>query len=555
MKHEGKSIAIYSRKSRFTGKGESIGNQVELCRGYVRGNFGEEAAENCVVFEDEGFSGGDLKRPAFQEMLEGVRRGEFRAVVVYRLDRVSRNISDFAGLVEELGRRNVAFISIREQFDTGSPMGRAMMYIISVFSQLERETIAERIRDNMHELAKTGRWLGGNTPTGYTSESVSYMTQDGKTRKLFRLKVLPEEAETVKTIFQLYLQLDSLTAVETQLLCRQLKTKRGNDFTRFALKGILENPVYMIADGQALDYFTRQGVTVYAPPEAFDGSCGIMAYNRTDQEKGSAAVMLPMQEWIVSVGKHPGLIPSEQWIRVQEALARNSAGAYRQPRKNAALLTGLLFCGCGSRMYPKLTGRLLGDGIPAHSYVCKRKERSRKADCSCANAAGRVLDDAVWAVVREIPPHVPAFWKQLEKNRNLCEEDGTLQDLQCRTAREELAGIEKKLESLLDAMSIPQTREAKLRITGRMETLLESGKEIRGRLEAMDALRARSSLSPEAFGALCRDLGNLPLCAAEMTLEEKRRALRETVETVIWDGKNARVVLKDSGEKMQQRNG
>ena len=104
-------------------------------------------------------------------------------LLCYRLIVSVRNISDFAGLIEELARLDIAFVSIKEQFDTGTPMGRAMMYIASVFSQLERETIAERIRDNMHELAKTGRWLGGTTPTGYASEAVKSIHVDGKNRK------------------------------------------------------------------------------------------------------------------------------------------------------------------------------------------------------------------------------------------------------------------------------------------------------------------------------------------------------------------------------------
>ena len=169
-------IAIYSRKSKFTGKGESIGNQVELCKEYVRNMFGEADADRCVVFEDEGFSGGNLKRPDFQRMMEEVRKRKFKAIIVYRLDRISRNISDFTGLIDELNKLDVSFVSIREQFDTSTPMGRAMMFIISVFSQLERETIAERIRDNMHELAKTGRWLGGNTPTGFKSRMCPFRT-------------------------------------------------------------------------------------------------------------------------------------------------------------------------------------------------------------------------------------------------------------------------------------------------------------------------------------------------------------------------------------------
>lgn len=157
-------IAIYSRKSRFTGKGESIGNQVELCKEYIRTHYGEATLNYITVYEDEGFSGGNLNRPAFKKMMEAARSHQFGAIIVYRLDRISRNISDFSGLIEELSYLNIAFISIKEQFDTSTPMGRAMMYIASVFSQLERETIAERIRDNMHELAKTGRCSAARRP-------------------------------------------------------------------------------------------------------------------------------------------------------------------------------------------------------------------------------------------------------------------------------------------------------------------------------------------------------------------------------------------------------
>ena len=317
MKSTQNTIAIYSRKSKFTGKGESIGNQVELCREYIRLHYGDKDAEQAEVFEDEGFSGGDLNRPDFKRMMDAAHRREFRAIVVYRLDRISRNISDFSSLIEELSRLGVDFVSIREQFDTNSPMGRAMMYIASVFSQLERETIADRIRDNMHELAKTGRWLGGTTPTGYTSESVKTVTVDGKSKKACKLALLPEEAELVRRIFDRFLATDSLTVVETELLKQHAKTKMGKDFTRFAIKNILQNPVYLIADDDAYQYFVDRQAELFSEKSDFDGVHGILAYNRSDQEKGRATVYLPVGEWIVTVGQHPGLIPGRDWIKVQ----------------------------------------------------------------------------------------------------------------------------------------------------------------------------------------------------------------------------------------------
>ena len=258
-------IALYSRKSKFTGKGESIGNQVELGKEYVRVHFGDAAVDKIVVYEDEGFSGGNLNRPAFKRMMDAAKKRQFKAIIVYRLDRISRNVSDFSGLIEELARLDISFISIKEQFDTSTPMGRAMMYIASVFSQLERETIAERIRDNMHELAKTGRWLGGTTPTGYASESVKSITVDGKTKKVCKLKLLPDEAEIIYKIFDLYEQYDSLTMTETELLRQGVKTKTGRSFTRFSIKSILQNPVYLIADKDAYQYFVDNEAELFSP--------------------------------------------------------------------------------------------------------------------------------------------------------------------------------------------------------------------------------------------------------------------------------------------------
>lgn len=154
-------IAIYSRKSRFTGHGESVENQISMCKNYISGQFGTLPEEDILVFEDEGFSGKNTNRPQFQRMMHLARQHSFDKLVCYRLDRFSRDIRDFTAILSELEHLHIDFICIREQFDTTSPMGRAMMYIASVFAQLERETIAQRIRDNMLELAKTGRWLGG----------------------------------------------------------------------------------------------------------------------------------------------------------------------------------------------------------------------------------------------------------------------------------------------------------------------------------------------------------------------------------------------------------
>lgn len=548
MKTPNAVFAIYSRKSKFTGKGESIGNQVELCREYLRAQYGDTAADNAAVFEDEGFSGGNLNRPGYQRMMKAAYAGGFRAIVVYRLDRISRNISDFSALIEELSRLDVDFVSIREQFDTGSPMGRAMMYISSVFSQLERETIAERIRDNMRELAKTGRWLGGATPTGYASESVRSVSVDGKPRKMCQLKLIPEEAEIVRDIYRLFAERDSLTAVETELLRRQSVTKTGKNFTRFSIKNILQNPVYLTADADAYQYFADRQAEIFSDLSAFDGVHGILAYNRTDQEKGRAVIPLPVNEWIITVGQHPGIIPAKTWIRVQESLERNKSKGYRKPRSNEALLTGLLFCRCGSRMYPKLTKRMTDDGKPVYTYVCKMKERSQRSRCNLRNANGNALDEGIIEEIKKLSGDDSHFIEQLEKSKRFYtgsrgQYDATLDEL-----RKEYAENEKKITGLVDSLADLGDGASRKRVAARIEALSRAGETLRGRIGELEGLTEQKALSDMEFDLMRQLLTNFRDSIDAMSVEEKRAAVRTLIRKVVWDGEFAHVVLFGASE-------
>ena len=548
MRKNEEMIAIYSRKSKFTGKGESIGNQVELCKEYVRNMFGEQYVDRCVVFEDEGFSGGNLKRPDFQRMMADVRKRKFKAIVVYRLDRISRNISDFTGLIDELTKLDVSFVSIREQFDTSTPMGRAMMFIISVFSQLERETIAERIRDNMHELAKTGRWLGGNTPTGFRSGEVVKIEIDGKNRKSFQLIPIPEEIGIPKLIFDLFTETDSLTAVEAELLRQRIKTKQGKDFTRFAIKGILQNPVYMAADEDAYNYFIEKGAQVFFDKEAFDGSCGIMAYNRTNQEKGRAMQVLPVEEWTIAIGKHPGIIPSKQWIKVQRSLDRNKSKSYRKPRNNEALLTGLIYCSCGERMYPKLTKRKTATGEPIYSYVCKMKDRSKRERCNRRNANGNMLDAAIIEQIKSLSEDGSAFAEQLEKSRQFYTGNRDQYEAQLAKLRAEYAENGKIVSGLIDSMGMIGDSIAKPQVLQRMEELTEANREIENRIRELEGVTSANALNDAEFDLLRQMLSSFRTGIDGMSVEEKRAAIRTVVRKVIWDGVNVHVVLFGANE-------
>lgn len=537
-------IVIYSRKSKFTGKGESIENQIEMCRQYIRAQYGDKLADSALVYEDEGFSGGNLERPQFKKMMSDAKDKKFSAIVVYRLDRISRNIGDFAKLIEELNGMEIDFISIKEQFDTSSPMGRAMMYMSSVFSQLERETIAERIRDNMHELSKTGRWLGGTTPTGYASESISNITIDGKTKKACKLKLIPEEISIVKLIFDKFIETGSLTKTETYLLQNSYLTKNGNKFTRFAIKGILSNPVYLIADEAAYKYLTENKVDLFSDKNDFDGIHGIMAYNRTLQQPGKAHQIKPMEEWIVSVGKHEGIIDGSSWVKAQTILEQNKSKSYRKPRSNVALLSGLLICGnCGDYMRPKLSKRLNADGELSYTYLCSMKERSRSHCCNMKNCNGNEIDYQIIEQLKSLSENSSDFIKQLEQSKKVIAGNRENYDTEIAKLEAEISSNGEEIKGLVTALGKASGTSAEEYILKQIDELHEKSEALKSRLEEWKSLTAKHPLADIEFDILAQMLSSFRETVDGMTVEQKRAAIRTFVKQIIWDGTDAHVVL------------
>lgn len=545
MKNKQQHIAIYSRKSKFTQKGESIGNQVELCRNYIAAHYGEASQSDIEVYEDEGFSGSDLNRPGFIKMMEAAKNKSLKAIIVYRLDRISRSISDFSNLIQELSRLGIDFVSIKEQFDTSTPMGRAMMYIASVFSQLERETIAERIRDNMLQLAKTGRWLGGRTPMGFSSHAVKTVTVDGKEKKSCTLELIPQEAQIINLIYELYMEYDSQTLTEAHLMQRGIKTRQGKYFTRFAIKSILQNPVYAAADAHTLEYFTDAGACISSEKRAFDGNHGLMVYNRTYQEKGKSTVYRPESQWIVSVGRHTGLIPGKLWVMVQASLSRNKSKSYRKPRKNEALLTGLLYCSCGSRMYPRLSSRREADGTRSYTYVCKMKERSRGSLCSVKNVNGNALDQAITEKIKAMPEDKKAFADSLRNGHCFYTEGDDICKEQLLMLRQEKRDVENKIQGLVDSLSELDDKEVRECVALRISHLKQEHENTIKRIAETERIALLDELSDKQLEDICGFLTCFSSMTEKMTPQQSRVLIRSVIKKIVWNGKSAHVLITE----------
>lgn len=374
-------IAIYSRKSVFTGKGDSIENQIQLCKDYIKLHF--QDVSEVKIYEDEGFSAKSTDRPKFQEMLTSAKNKEFDCLICYRLDRIARNVANFATLIEELNKLNIDFVSIKEQFDTSTPMGRAMMYISSVFAQLERETIAERVKDNMLELAKNGRWLGGTPPLGFDSESFTYIDEEMKERKMAKLSVNKKEMELVKIIFEKYLELGSINKVVAFLQEGQYKSKRNKLFTASTISKILSNPVYVKSNSNVLEYLKDKGMIVTGYNEGY----GILTYNKRDQDFNKR----DMSEWIAAVARHKGVINADKWLMTQTLLFKNKDKNknMRLGTSSKGVLAGLIRCKhCGSPMR-------VSYGRNYHYYTCTLGITSKRSLCNNPNVKGPDIEQAV----------------------------------------------------------------------------------------------------------------------------------------------------------------
>jgi DNA invertase Pin-like site-specific DNA recombinase len=341
-------IAIYSRKSKYTGIGDSIENQIQMCKDYAANKYNNTKLD-FDIYEDEGFSGGNINRPKFQELIRNIKK--YDVLICYRLDRISRNVADFSSTLSLLQANNCDFVSIREQFDTSSPMGRAMIYIASVFAQLERETIAERVRDNMMEMAKHGSWTGGRTPLGYDSESSTYVDDEGNERKIVKLVKNEEELKLVNLIYDTYLKEGSLHKTEVWFTQHNIKSNGGILLEKTSLKVILQNPVYVKSTPEVLEYLKNTGWNVYGTPDGFHS---LLSYNKTESvtvNGKTAKKVKPKSEWVAAMSNVEGVIDAETWLNVQKQFDKNRDTFPRLGKTNNAILTGKLKCAlCKSNM-------------------------------------------------------------------------------------------------------------------------------------------------------------------------------------------------------------
>ncbi|WP_058486808.1 recombinase family protein [Defluviitalea phaphyphila] len=329
-------IAIYARQSIDKKDSLSIESQIEFCKKEI---FNEEYK----IYTDRGFSGGNTNRPAFEQLLNDIRAGLITKVIVYKLDRISRSILDFASIINIFKKYNVDFQSSTEKFDTSTPIGNAMLNITMVFAQLERETIQKRIKDNYYARGKKGFYMGGRAPYGY--KKIETKVEGVKTYKFITNNT---QSQWVVKMYDLYANSDmSLGQISDYLNDKGIKAAQGGAWDSSKISRILRNPVYVKADGDIYLYYKNKGCKISNKLEEFQGINGCYLYGK---RKSNERKYTNVKNHVLSIALHKGIIDSKTFLTCQYKLDKNKQIKNTGKGKHS-YLSGIVKCGyCGYSM-------------------------------------------------------------------------------------------------------------------------------------------------------------------------------------------------------------
>jgi len=415
--------AIYARQSVDRKDSISIENQIDFCNHELRGGQSRE-------YVDKGFSGKNTERPRFQKLVQDIEQGRISRVIVYKLDRISRSIIDFAKMMELFQRHNVEFVSATEKFDTSTPMGRAMLNICIVFAQLERETIQKRTIDAHYARCQRGFHASGVAPYGY---QLAPAVIEGVNSK--KLAIDPKTAEHVKLMFDMYAQPNTSLGDIIRYFAEHGVLFNGKEFRRATVSNLLRNPVYVQADLEVYEFFKSQGANVVNDVADFAGINGCYFYTGRDVTERKHT---SFRDHILVVAPHEGIIPSDTWLACRKKLMKNSDFGSDKKAKNT-WLAGKIKCGqCGAALGVMKKAQLQG-----RSYFRCRRRADSKLCAGCGTLRVGEVEQSIYS----------AMQKKMMAFQVLSSGAPTKANPKLTALNVELVQVENEIEQLLETLS------------------------------------------------------------------------------------------------------
>lgn len=382
-------IIIYARKSVERENSISCETQIEYCKSMIKP---DERGEKVKTIVDNGFSGGNVNRDGFQEMMKLIRKGKVSKVIVYKLDRMSRSLADFVDILQEFKLHDVKFVSSQESFDTSSPYGEMIVKLLAVFAEFERTSIIERVTQAYAHRSEMGFYMGGRQPYGF--ELVPAVIHSIETKKL---NAIPSQAEQVRYIYEVYAQESvSLRRLLDILVAEGKKPLDGSDWSTAKLSALLKNPIYVKADSDIYDYYERHGTQMVTDPSMFTGEYGAQLYGRS-KHKPDNPDWWDMKLVLLT---HQGIIDSDIWLKCQRKLEKNKqiTNSYSN---NTSWLAGKIVCEkCGHNM-TTVKGVINKEGEIRRYFNCTGKSHQKICTGTKVTIYAEDLENMVYGCITE----------------------------------------------------------------------------------------------------------------------------------------------------------
>ena len=498
-------IAVYARQSVDREDSISTDSQIEACEYEIRG-------AEYRRYIDKGYSGKNTDRPRFKELVVDIKKGEISKVIVYRLDRISRSILDFANMMVLFSKYQVEFVSSTEKFDTSTPMGRAMLNICMVFAQLERETIQQRVTDAYYSRSEKGFYMGGRVPYGFRLKE-SFI--NGKRTKTY----IPDqkEADQIRLIYHLYSDPSTSYGDIISYFQEYGITCRGKPWERARIADHLKNPIYVQANLDVYEFFQQQGTIIESPQEDFIGTNGCYYYKGRDTNNRKLS---ELKDNRLVLAPHEGFIPSDIWLKCRIKCLQNKQ---IQPARKAVntWLAGLIKCG---NCHYALTFK---------KYNTRRSRYllcSHKLNSKACKGAGTIYADEFEAMIYQ------EMMKKLEEFPILVKEDApVLENPKAAELRIELNKIGQEIESLMDKVALANETLMAF-INRRIEDLAAKQEKLEHELAGYALNRADDSRLNQIHDYLSK--------WDKITLDDKRKVANSLIEVIYATSENVDIHWK-----------
>lgn len=489
-------VAIYCRKSVFVEGSVSIETQINLCKDYINKKYSNSTFE---IFEDEGFSGGNTNRPAFQKMLKLIELNQLDIVICYKIDRIARNTLDFLNTLEKFKNKNVELISVSEGFDPNTQIGKMMLTLLASFAEMERSNIQQRVSDNMLSIAKKGRWTGGSAPTGFMhGENGGIEISNG---------------ELILDIFDMKYH----NTLNSKIITHA-EEKHNHKFTGVTLANAFRKPIYVKSSESVSLYLKHKGYTVLGEENLTNS---YLTY--TDKDNKYAVV-----------SNIPGLINPEVWLDINKRMDENITRTGNRFSEKY-WLTKTLHCKCCGKTYcghtkNTKTRYYKKDGTEkiyestTDYYMCRDMLRGKLKTCTNTK---RVKKDYLEVRVSELIYSL----KDID-NFNAAYNVNSVDNKKLIASLErKIKSIDKNINNLTDKLSL-LSNEASIIFINKIETLVKEKSNIKNEILSLEMHELENINNNHNFVFY-----NISNFNDNMTVDEKRACCMNIFKEITYDPK------------------